>query len=185
MQPWAEELEQVGGRRWQWEDRRKPWTWVGAPRILSQIAPPDNPASLWEGWWENLPALVDKPKPKPKTETKTKTKTETKTEIKQQNTLQNCFKFTKGTTFTRVQNTSHAELQNLLINKSLGDRSRVHMHGFEPRKIALQHPRRKATREMPPKPKLFLQKKERKKETSLKCEGSAHYSINQILIRQE
>ena len=50
------------------------------------------------------------------------------------------------------------------------------MHGFEPRKIALQHPRMKATREMPPKPKLFFTK-ERKKETSLKCEGSAHYSI--------
>ena len=58
------------------------------------------------------------------------------------------------------------------------------MHGVEPRKIALQHPWRKATREMLPKPRLFLLK-ERKKEASLKCEGSAHYSINQILIRQE
>ena len=100
------------------------------------------------------------------------------------NTLQICFKFTKGTNFTRVHNTSHVGLPNLLINKFLGDRSRVHMHGFEPRKIALQQPRRKATREMLPKPKLFFTK-ERKKETSLKCEGSAHYSINQILIRQE
>ena len=100
----------------------------------------------------NLPAFVDKPKPKQKTETKTKTKTE----IKQQNTLQICFKFTKGTTFTRVQNTSHAELQNLLINKSLGDRNRVHMHGVEPREIVLQHLRRKATREMLPKPKLYF-----------------------------
>ena len=84
----------------------------------------------------------------------------------------------------RVPNTSHTGLQNLLINKSQGDRSRVHMHGVEPREIALQHPWRKATREMLPKPRLFLLK-ERKKEASLKCEGSAHYSINQILIRQE
>ena len=57
------------------------------------------------------------------------------------------------------------------------------MHSVEPREIALQHPWRKATREMLPKPRLFFIK--RKKEASLKCEGSAHYSINQILIRQE
>ena len=65
----------------------------------------------------------------------------------------------------RVPNTSHTGLQNLLINKSQGDRSRVHMHGVEPREIALQHPWRKATREMLPKPRLFFIK--RKKERGI------------------
>ena len=74
-------------------------------------------------------------------------------------------KFTKGTNFTRVRNTSHAGLQNPLINMSLGDRNRVHMRGVEPREIALQHPWRKTTREMLPKPRLFLIK--RKKERGI------------------
>ena len=39
------------------------------------------------------------------------------------------------------------------------------MHGVEPREIALQHPWRKATREMVPKPRLFFIK--RKKERGI------------------
>ena len=46
-----------------------------------------------------------------------------------------------------------------------GDRSRVHMHGVEPREIALQHPWRKSTREILPKPRLFFIK--RKKERGI------------------
>ena len=67
----------------------------------------------------------------------------------------NLQKITKSTKFTRVQTTSYTGLQDLLVTKSLGDRSRVHMHGDEPREIALQHQWRKATREKPPKPRKF------------------------------
>ena len=43
--------------------------------------------------------------------------------------------------------------EKILINWSMVDRSRVHLHGVEPRKIVLLLQWREATRELPPSPK--------------------------------
>ena len=59
-----------------------------------------------------------------------------------------------------VKSTRYTGLWEILINWSLGDRSRVHLHGIEPRKIVLQHMWRKATWVVPFKPKKFRSKTE-------------------------
>ena len=125
---------------------------------------------------------MDKPKPKRKQKRKQKTKTKLKQKHKQ-TTLQIGFKFTKGTKLTRVQTNSYTGLQDPPINMHIGGQEQsAHAWCWASRNSTAASAEESHKRITPNSQNVWIKNRV---EASLKCEGSAHYSVNQILTWQE